>query len=336
MHELKEAEGFPGYYVIPAFPNYAISKEGRVVNWKSGKWLHGYKSALGYHYFHLRGHLGIERVVGRHRLLGSVFKPPKANEENLVINHLDGVKGQDTIENLEWTTQQGNIEHAGALGLSPKCKPISVRNAVSGEVKHYPSIIEYARVSGMTKDAIIHRLKFGESRLFPELRQYRYRNDNKLWFIPTVVENTKIRFGKERSVKVRYVLTGLEEEFSSLTLTAWQFGVTPAAMSQRLARTGQPVFPEYVQFKWADDISPWRDITDARLELEKTTGMRVVLVYSEIGDPTLEFASAVECAKAMNLKPTALNYRLSLRGTRIFDQCRFMYYTDCVKNSPVQ
>ena len=52
-----------------------------------------------------------------HRLLGFAFlaEPtyPKA-----VINHKDGNKLNNSLDNLEWTTQSGNMKHAYISGLS--------------------------------------------------------------------------------------------------------------------------------------------------------------------------------------------------------------------------
>jgi hypothetical protein len=62
--------------------------------------------------------------VSIHRLVAHHFVPkPKdlvdqgLTEETLVVNHLDGNKLNNRWDNLEWTTQKGNVEHASINGL---------------------------------------------------------------------------------------------------------------------------------------------------------------------------------------------------------------------------
>ncbi len=52
------------------------------------------------------------RLVASTYLISDIEKP--------VVNHLNGIKTDDRVENLEWTTVKENTRHAWALGL---CKP---------------------------------------------------------------------------------------------------------------------------------------------------------------------------------------------------------------------
>ena len=68
--------------------------------------------------------LGSVDGVKVHRLVAHYFVPkPKdlvdkgLNEKTLVVNHLDGNKLNNRWDNLEWTTQKGNMAHASATGL---------------------------------------------------------------------------------------------------------------------------------------------------------------------------------------------------------------------------
>src|SRR5574344_844450 len=96
--------------------SYYVTKFGEV--WSTEKMIKlkgGVNSRTGYRHVDL----GSARNVAIHRLVAQHFVPiPKdLLEENLVVNHLDGNTLNNRCDNLEWTTQRGNIEHASINGL---------------------------------------------------------------------------------------------------------------------------------------------------------------------------------------------------------------------------
>jgi NUMOD4 motif/HNH endonuclease len=72
----------------------------------------------GYHNVYLSYHDGSKFTNKRlrvHRLIAIVFIP---NPNNLpFVNHIDGVKTNNTVFNLEWCTGRHNTSHAIKLGL---------------------------------------------------------------------------------------------------------------------------------------------------------------------------------------------------------------------------
>lgn len=327
-----ETKEYPGFYEIPGFSRYGISREGKIVNKRTGNIINGSTAEHGYWSFTLISDQNFVLIrKGRHRLLGTVFLHPGCAIEDLVVNHLNGIPGDDRLENLEWTTDLGNIEHAGRMGLSPKCIPISVRDVRTGEVKDYPSIVEYAREVGWSKDKVNWRVKVGEGRIFPEGKQYRPASVTTPWYIHEDIDRAILRNGCRNVTLIKDVLNGEVTEFPSLTEAARKLRISNAALSIWIAQRDFPVLPGFIQAKFAHDPRPWRPVSDPYLEIEMSMASRVVKVIEDKTGEELIFLSLVECANAMGLKPTALSYRLKSKGATVFaDGRRYAYYSDTI------
>lgn len=100
---------------------YEVSDWGRVRN-KNDKILRGGNSH-GYRTVSLRSGSDKRRHFLVHRLVAEAFIP---NPKNLpCVNHKDGNRANNNVENLEWVTKSENSFHAvNVLGKTRKCKPI--------------------------------------------------------------------------------------------------------------------------------------------------------------------------------------------------------------------
>lgn len=93
---------------IPEYENYEVSTWGRVRN-SSGKILKIKKNKRGYSRIILSKKCK-HKSFFVHRLVALAFLP---NPENLLqINHCDGNKENNKIDNLEWISFRENIIHA--------------------------------------------------------------------------------------------------------------------------------------------------------------------------------------------------------------------------------
>ena len=98
-----------------SYPNYLISDSGEIKNIITNKMLKGSISENGYRYFRLINQEGKKKMEYGHRLVAEVFLP---NPNNLpVVNHLDGNKLNNHVDNLEWATYSENAYHAHHNGL---------------------------------------------------------------------------------------------------------------------------------------------------------------------------------------------------------------------------
>ena len=98
-------------------PFLGVTCDGRVKNMVSGKWLatcdngHGYKQV----FVNVNGKRYVRYI---HRLVAECYisNPNNYNE----INHKDGNKSNNCVDNLEWCTRSYNSLHALATGLRPR------------------------------------------------------------------------------------------------------------------------------------------------------------------------------------------------------------------------
>lgn len=89
-----------------------VSEAGDVKS--HGKLVKGEIVKAGYRRVHV-SHEGKDYKFFVHRLVAEVFID---NPEKLpVVNHKDGDKLNNSVENLEWTTYSGNLSHAYRTGL---------------------------------------------------------------------------------------------------------------------------------------------------------------------------------------------------------------------------
>ncbi len=305
---------------IKGYSRYTLREDGVITNILSGQVLNGGINNSGYLQYRLTNDVGIATTWGIHRLLGWVFLTNFGNLNGLVVNHLDGNKLNNKLSNFEITTHQGNCEHAGLNGLSEKCKPISVRDIKTGIVKKYPSVISFVRENNSyTKDIISSRCHKGEKYSFDGL-QYKFGFDD--FSIDDPVENT----GRFKPVLVRDVWTNEVVEYTSSVTAAFSLMVSPSSISKYISDPSQPVIPGFKQICLAEDFTGWIDHEDPVLNYESNSDVRCVVTWKDDEGYTLHL-SATKAAKHLNIKTTALNYRLKLNTDKTFsDGSKCFYY----------
>jgi hypothetical protein len=100
--------------VVPEGPNYEVSNRGNVRNVVTGRTLKNGTGSHGYHMVTLCSKESKKKyLVHRLVMLALVTQP----EGKSVVNHIDGVKTNNFISNLEWVDYTENNRHAWATGL---------------------------------------------------------------------------------------------------------------------------------------------------------------------------------------------------------------------------
>lgn len=108
------------------FPMYEVSTDGKIFslyykNTKNRKELKQYVDSYGYLYVYFVVD-GIRFKKLSHRLVAIAFIPNPENKPQ--VNHIDGVKTNNHVENLEWNTCQENVDHYHKYHKKPATKKL--------------------------------------------------------------------------------------------------------------------------------------------------------------------------------------------------------------------
>lgn len=106
----------PHNYVTRYGYHYFATEDGHIYSEHLKRNISEYTDKDGYKKVRLSNGDGSRKVFSVHRLILETFKPNK-NSDKLQVNHKDGNKANNNLNNLEWVTCKQNINHAYNLGL---------------------------------------------------------------------------------------------------------------------------------------------------------------------------------------------------------------------------
>ena len=135
---------------------YAISNKGNVKNINTDTIISKQISKQGYEQVGLFPNK-IKKTFRIHRLVAYYFIENEFNKP--YVNHIDGNKQNNNVENLEWCTAKENDTHARENGLKFAGKPLKATNIISNEEKVYMSVGEASRMLSINKAFIQRCLK---------------------------------------------------------------------------------------------------------------------------------------------------------------------------------
>lgn len=151
-------KGYEGFYEVSNFGK--IRSLDRLVDgrWgvthRKGRILTGGLDKDGYRLFILSKN-GLRKTHKLHRLIAVTFiENPYGYSQ---INHKDGNKQNNRVDNLEWVTPQKNIQHAFTLGLNKSsplnwsiCSKAVLQYTTDGKfIRQFPSMSEVERTLGI-------------------------------------------------------------------------------------------------------------------------------------------------------------------------------------------
>ena len=151
----------------PLNKNYLVTRDGKIKSKRFNKWLTPKVNWDGYHRIQI-WEKGKANMISWHRVIAETYIPNPENKP--YVNHKNGIKTDNNVENLEWVTQKENIAHAWRTGLSTQTfnhpstsHGVECIYAVMGDMEFFPSISEASRKTGMGRGTILKYIKSGEA-----------------------------------------------------------------------------------------------------------------------------------------------------------------------------
>lgn len=138
---------------IKDFPNYGVDTDGNVYSLERRIYRRYAPTTIlkprpnnkGYLVVHLYNEYGMcDKLV--HRIVAETFIPNIENKPE--VNHIDGNKNNNSVDNLEWVTHTENVQNAIKRGtayqnlsgnINPRCKKICQYNLDGNLIKIWPS-----------------------------------------------------------------------------------------------------------------------------------------------------------------------------------------------------
>ncbi len=230
-----------GFFIIPDYSGYSISRDGTLYSRHAARTLAFHKVAgsntITGGYYRRRGIMrddGVSGSVSRHRLLALTFLPYRGHPDDYWVNHKNGIPGDDVLDNLEWVTAGENIKHAYRNNLHPtKVRSIDAWHVDSREPLRFNSVVEATEHTGLSHSLISGRLRRPDRNGVLYSDGWRFKDTFEEWAPFDVHLN---RTSNQVGVNAVNVLTGEVSEFPSFKAAGRVLSILPCSIQMHCRR----------------------------------------------------------------------------------------------------
>jgi hypothetical protein len=150
---------------IKGFKNYSITNTGAIYNHELKRFINQTNHPKGYKMVVLRENSKEFRFLV-HRLVALTYIPNDKNKPQ--VNHINGIKNDNRVENLEWVTAKENTKHAWNIGLrtSKDCLFNYLNSKIVLDLNtgiFYNSMAEVSKLYNIKYQTLVKRIKTGKN-----------------------------------------------------------------------------------------------------------------------------------------------------------------------------
>lgn len=280
-----------GYAEIPGFNNYMVSKEGVIYSKVYKKKLSPFTNTSGYLSVIIKDDDGNDRNRMVHYLVIMAYRNDEylklkeshelyapSDERCLVVNHIDGNKQNNHLNNLEVISQKENYKHIVDTGLKVT-KPVVIRWVDTGEEKEFISMQSASTALGIDNKTLSQRFTSKDylRTVYPEGVQIRLLSDPDFEKPIYYVNNGSVSVG---IAVIDYKVSPFHEKYySSLNTYCEEMGYHTSNIVNSVDINSQPILNNLHRIKKLDDFSDWKTCyrNDPVLELVSSRNVDVLI-----------------------------------------------------------
>ena len=295
---IKDLEGFVD---IPGFSKYMINRDGVLYSKVYKKRLSPFNTS-GYYSIILKDDNGVERNRRVHHLVIMTYRHDDylkmkeshglynpSDEGYLVVNHIDGNKLNNCIDNLEVISQKENYKHAIDTGLK-LTKPVVIKWVDTGEEKEFISMQSASLALGLNHKTLSQRFTSKDylRTVYPEGIQIRFLSDPDFEKPIYYINNGSLSVG---IVAIDYKVSPFHEKtYRSLNAYCEEMGFHVSAITSIGGIDKQPILNNLHRIKKQDDFSDWKTCYRNDPILELVTSRKVItLVFAKENEKPIVF-----------------------------------------------
>ena len=311
VYNTEECTRYPGYYYIPNYSDYCINVHGIVVKISTGKciMMHitppGKKGIKGgYRRCRLQNDDGVKKSIGRHKLLCIVFKPVPASDAKYIVNHKDGIPGNDDLDNREWVTYSQNTKHAYDTGLYPnKQKTVLIKQRDTGEIFTFKGTPAASKFLNVSENTLQQRALRSGGRFYDDGYAVIYAGIGK-WGDPDIVRKSPT----SRAILARDLRNRIVYIFDNIDAASRLLDILSSSIHVALKRPfGKRLLKGY-DFKYAGETLNWTEYTEEQINwcIKYPSGHFPKMVVVKLEDETIFTGDTVEVCALLNCSSASI------------------------------